>query len=320
MKKLVQVSVCAFVAFAASLTAVHAGRISLVVKGGKAAVKAGAKELTERIGAKLLKQAEESIAKRHGSTAVEKAGEFAAKRGILRDKALKLLTEHGDVLARHGFSEEAMHFALRHKGPGVFFLRHPPLFDALKKSFDIEKLDSKVVLQAWRWGDDKAIGGSLGSLRMSLTRAGMNHGKERDFCEYLFAVKAQTGKIPGVPRGTELISGHLGGARQGIDFLHVESGKIRVIEFGTGRKPVAGEMSWDRIRSNLADFLERQDTDARVNLRGRGFPQEIVTNPAKLRDPSFPIEKFVQREVYAPEIDAAILARVGTDVIARQLN
>jgi hypothetical protein len=320
MKTLVSLSLYAVMITATCVTVAHAGRVGLAVKGGRAALKVGAKEVVEHVSVKIARQAEEKIAARYGVSAVEKAGQFTTKRGIPREKVLRLLTEHGDVLARHGFSEEAMHFALTHKGPGIFFLRHPELFDALKKSLEIEKLDSKVVSQAWRWGDDKAIGGSLGRLREALTRAGMNNGKERDFCEHLFAVKAQTGKIPGMQKGTKLVSGHLGDARQGIDFLHAESGKIRVIEFGTGRKPIAGEMSWDRIRSNLADFLERQDTSARINLRGRGFPSEIVTNPAKLRDPAFPIEKFVQRELYAPEVDAAQLAKVGSDVIARQLH
>jgi hypothetical protein len=311
----------ACVPFAALLLSVaYAGRVSILVKGGKAVLKAGAKEAAERIGAKLARQTEQKIAKRYGTSALEKAGQFATKKGVPRETALRLLTEHGDVLARHGFSDEAMHFALKHRGPGVFFLRHPPLFDALKKSVDLDKLDTKVLAQAWRWGDEKAIGGSMQRLRQSLTNAGMNDGVSRDFCEHLFAVKAQSGKIPGLGKGTELIPGHLGDARQGIDFLHAENGRIRVIEFGTGRKPIAGEMSWDRIRTNLADFLEKQDTNARINLRGRGFPPEIVTNPAKLRDLAFSIEKFVQREVYATELNAGELTKAGSDIIARKLN
>ncbi|HRH97197.1 MAG TPA: hypothetical protein PLB55_14750 [Prosthecobacter sp.] len=302
------------------LCTAQAGRVSLLIKGSKMALKGGVKEATDQIGKKVAKLAEEKLATRYGKSALEKADLLAASKKLPRDTVLRLLGDHGDVLARHGFSEEAMQFALRHRGPGVFFLRHPQLFDALKKSVNLDNLDPKVVTQAWRWGDDKAIGGSLQRLRESLTKAGMNNGRTRDFCEDLFAARAPTGRIPGLPKGTQLISGHVGEARQGIDFLRAQNGRIHVMEFGTGRKPEAGELDWQRIRTNLADFLEQQDTNARINLRGQGFPNELVTNPARLRDPSFPIEKFVQREIYAPELDTSELLRAGRDIIAHRLN
>ena len=302
-------------------SAVQAGRVKLLIKGGKALFKAAAKQAAESIAKKQLRKQAERLTMRYGKDALEKTAKFAKKSGIPEHKAWRLLTEHGDALRLHRFSDEALEFAAKHKGAGVFFLRNKQLFDGLKKSVpDIAKVDRKVIEQAWRWGDDKAIGGSLKRLQRSLTDAGMNSGTSRDFCEDLFQIKARHGKIPGIPKGSELVKGHIGDGRQGIDFLLPEKGKVRVIEFGTGKKPIDGEMSWDRIRSNMADFLEKQDTNAKINLRGKGFSSELVNNPARIRDPNFPIEKFVQREVYATDLNGAELARAGRDITAVKLN
>ena len=296
-----------------------AGRVSLLVKGSKAALKAGATEAAEDAAKKTFIKRTEVLAARYGRQSINRATGSANKLAIHPKTMLRMLEDHGDVLARHGFSDEALQFAHKHGGSGIYFLRHEALFNGLKKSTDIATVDHKVIVQAWRWGDEKAIGGSLGRLRDSLTKAGMVRDTSRDFCEDLFIVKARTGKIPGIPKGSELIKGHIGDSRQGVDMFLPENGKLRAIEFGTGIKPISGEMAWDRIRANLADYLEKQTVDGRVNLRGQGFPNELILDPKRIRSLDFPIEKFVQREVFAPQINKAEVARSG-DVIARQLK
>jgi hypothetical protein len=298
----------------------YAGRVSLAVKGAKLAIKAGAKEVAKEAAEKALKEEAEALARRYGQRAVLQAEAVAEKGGLKKATALRLLKEHGEVLAQHNFSSEAFEFAQRHGGAGVFFLRHPELFEGLKRSTDVSGVPKAVIDRAWRWGDDKAIGGSLGRLQESLTKSGMNYGNSRDFCEELFLVKAQGGRMPGIPQGTAIFKGHIGDSRFGNDFYAVQpGGKFRVIEFGTGRKPEAGELDWTRIRSRLAKYLESLTPNQRINLREAGASPELVNNPMRILDADFPIEKYIQREVYAVQINKAEVARAGSDVIWHEL-
>jgi len=325
MKNNRQVYVCLIAALMAFGTAnsTYAGIFTFFTKGGKVVAKEGTKAATKKVvkegTEKLLQKQAKDLTARYGARAIKSAEEFAAKSNISKSELFRIIGKHGDVIARHGFSDEALGFAYKHRGAGVFFLRHPELFNALKKSTDISTVDPKVIEKAWRWGDEYAVKGSMKKLQEALTKAGMNGGVSRDFCEDLFIIAVRNGKIKGFPKGTELIKGHIGDARQGIDLLLPGNGKVRAIEFGTGTKPIKGEMSWDRIRNSLADFLEGQSLDARINLRGKGFPAELVNNPARIRSPNFPIEKYVQREIYAPEINTTELLRAGKDIIAVKL-
>lgn len=290
----------------------------VLITGGKLVVRSAGKEVIEEGAEKLAKEQLEGLAVRYGDDALRRLRSFGETNAVDEQRLLKLAAEHGDVLARHhGFADEAVAFALRHKGSGIFFLRHPELFNALKSSGrPLSELDSKVIAQAWRWGDDKAIGGSLTRLRDSLTQTGLTSGRTRDFCEDLFKIRAAQGRIRGIPKGSDLIKAQLGESRNGIDFILPENGRVRVIEFGTGKKPIADELSWNRIRHNLATFVEQQSVDSRINLRQAGFPQEILVNPSRIRSPEFPIEKYVSREIYAPEMNVAELRRTGPDVVA----
>lgn len=296
-----------------------AGRISLLVKGSKWALKAGAKEAAKATAEKVLLKRTEALTARYGRHSLERASEVAVRRQVHPQKLLSLIEAHGDVLARHGFSEEALMFVHKHGGVGIFFLRHQALWDGLRKSVDVSRVDRAVLVQAWRWGDEKAIGGSVGQLRSALQKAGMNSGRSRDFCEDLFMVKARSGKVPGISRGSELIKGHLGDEVTGIDFLLPENGKLRAIEFGTGKKPGAGELSWERIRKQLAAFVESRSPDQVINLRAKGFPNELLLNPVGIRSGKIPIDRWVVREIYAPQLDMAELARVG-NVVAQQIR
>ena len=321
MRKSQKINILLVTLFTAAAVSVLAGRVSLIVKGTKYALKAGAKEAAQQATKKMLLKRTEALTARYGRHTIERATEIAAKHNIRPNKMLRLLEDHGTVLARHNFSEEAFTFARQHGGSGVFFLRHDALYNGLKKSVEISKVDHTVIVQAWRWGDEKAIGGSMKRLREALTKAGMNAGRTRDFCEDLFMVKARSGKIPGIPKGAELIKGHVGDEFSGVDmYLPSPGQKLRAIEFGTGKKPGLDELSWDRIRDRLAYFLDHQSSDGRINLRGSGFPPELVNNPARIRSPDFPIEKYVQREVYANEINRGELAKAGTDIIAHELK
>ena len=62
MKNSFRLTLCAVALTAMFVGVVQAGRVSILVKGGKAVLKAGAKEAAERIGAKLARQAEEKLA------------------------------------------------------------------------------------------------------------------------------------------------------------------------------------------------------------------------------------------------------------------
>lgn len=301
--------------------AAHAGRVSLMVKGSKLALKAGAKEAAEEIAEKALREEAESLTRRFGAQAVAHADSFAQKNGLRQSAGLKLLKDHGPVLARHQFSDEAISFAYRHRGAGIFFLHHPELFAGLQRSIDIGRVPKRVVNRAWRWaGDTNAVGGSLRLLRDALTGAGMNSGTDRDFCEQLFLVKAKAGKIPGISKDATVVTGHIGNSRFGTDFYAFQKGeKLRAIEFGTGRKPDTGELDWPELRRQLAQFFESQTPNQRINLRGAGAPPELINNPARIRDLDFPIERYVQREVYAVEINKKEIARAGSDVVWHEL-
>jgi hypothetical protein len=279
----------------------------------------------KQAGKKLLKQAAKDVAKetaekearyltrKFGSEAVRKAEAVSARKGIPKEQVISELRRFGPIYKRAGFSEEAIEFGLQHGQAGRFFVNRPELFTALKTSGCLASGNDAVIRESWRLVDGN--GGSWKTLRDTLTAAeksgSLKPGRDRDFCEPLLDNRAKAGALKDVtgktifPKGTELLSGHPNGNRQGIDRLLPEmNGPLRVIEFGSGKKPDAVvELSWDRIRENLAKYVE---TVPKEELLGKGFPTELL-DPANLRNPNFPIHDFVTRTVIAPELNPGAL-------------
>lgn len=283
-------------------------------KFGKAAAKDVAKETVTTAAEKALAQ----IERKYGSHVVTRIEEVAQRTGISKELLQKEIHQYGDAYRRAGFAPEALEFGQRHGQAGRFFVSRPELFAALKRSgcLNPDPRMERVISDSWKLVHGS--GGSWASLRDSLRNAGMNSGVSRDFCETLFVNRVKAGGHPAFPKGTELFSGHVtqkgNEVRQGIDFLSPKKNEpLRVIEFGTGKKPSdAYELSWDRIRLNLAKFAETAPN--KDQLRAAGMPQELLI-PKNLRDPNFPIHEFVTREVHAPEIDARLLKNLGLGVV-----
>ncbi len=292
-----------------------------------------AKEITQTSAKKAAQEAEELVAgegmkafaqsagskelatliRTEGRKAAEASGAVASRMGMQPEAVALHVSQYARVYRRAGFAEEAIEFGLKHGDAGRFFVNRPELFAALKNSGVLEKGSREIVKESWNLVRDS--GGSWQRLRACLTESGLNNGVGRDFCETLFINRARAGGVPGMLPGTELVSGHIGKGRQGIDFLLPEAGsRLRVIEFGTGAKPArAGEMSFGHIRNQLADFMEKASPDMKVNLRGQGLDPRLFDS-VQLRDPHFPIERYVQREIYATEANSSLLDKLGADV------
>ena len=263
------------------------------------------------------------ISRKFGKEAAEKVNIVASKTGLPKEKIAYELKKFGDVYHRAAFSEEAIEFGIKHGQAGRFFISRPELFLAMKKSGCLALDKEKVVNESWRLVEGN--GGSWKCLRNELKAASMNGNVSRDFCEPLFLNRVKSGNLRDVygnslfPKGTELFGGHLSSAsgseiRQGIDFLLPEKNcPLKIIEFGTGKKPSdMAELSWGRIRKNLAELVKNSNNKDR--LRAAGMPNELL-NPANLENPNFPIHDFVAREIYAPEIDKIIIRKLERETI-----
>jgi hypothetical protein len=278
----------------------------------------GARELLVRDGVEAGAQSAESklltaLALSEGEQAAKATAAVACRMGIQSATVAREVTKYVRVYRRAGFAEQAIEFGFKHGDAGRFFVNRPELLGALKNSGVLEKGSREIVEESWNLV--RGSGGSWQRLRTRLTESGLNNGVGRDFCETLFVNRARAGGIPGMLPGTELVSGHIGKGRQGIDFLLPEKGgRLRVIEFGTGAKPSRpGEMSFEHIRNQLAGFMENASPDMKVNLRGQGVDPHLF-DPSRLRDPRFSIERYVQREIYATEANSSLLDKLGADV------
>lgn len=295
----------------------HAGAVSkLITQGGKKIGQSAAKDVAKETVTTAAEKALLQIEKKYGSQVVSKLDEVVQHTGIPKDQLLKEIQRYGDVYRRAGFSSEALEFGVRNGQAGRFFVSRPDLFAALKRSNCLGPGREQVVKESWKLVH--GTGGSWASLRNALTVTGMNSGLSRDFTESLFINRVKAGGHPAFPKGTELFSGHISQngkeVRQGIDFLCPKKNEpLRVIEFGTGKKPTsADELSWDRVRKNLADYVENAPN--KDQLRDAGMPRELLV-PKNLRDPNFPIHDFVTREIHAPEIDKRFLKDLGPGTV-----
>ena len=205
-------------------------------------------------------------------------------------------------------------------------------------------VDGAVVLKRFGWRDAKRSGltrpdanevvreagqlirpglnGDWGRLRASLRDANLS-GRQRDFAEILFADRAKAGRIPGL-ENTSLFPAQHNGVN-GLDFIALDQGKIRVIEFGTGKKPspIAGQdlgvqMDWPWIEKNFQAFLHNLDANSKISLREAGFPNDLLQKPELLTGNR--LRQTVQRDIYAVEPDPALLKRLGNDVSFRCLE
>src|ERR1035438_6806518 len=117
--------------------------------------------------------------------------------------------------------------------------------------------------------------------------------------------------------GTELVSGHIGEGGHGIDFLLPEEEGACLLSNSAPARP--GEMSFEQIRNQLADFMEKASPGTKANLRGKGVDPHLFDS-VRLRDPHLPIEQFVQREIYATEANTSLLDQLGADVRSVKLS
>lgn len=286
----------------------------LLKEGGGEAIEYGTKSFAKRTAKKAALR---EISEKFGIDTAEVVTRVASRYGkdpdefatqVLRYK--KWLSLSGDQL------EVTVDFAARTGRKGAFLINRFG-FNNLYSNGWMKTGAEKPIEEAWRIVDPYAIGGSWKRLRMAMTHANIN-GSGRDFCELLFENRASAGRIPGFVKGDKIFSGHIGDKRQGLDFIAPSpNGKLRIIEFSTGEKPAFGnqnQMSWEWIRKNLAEYVENADANTKINLRSAGFPFDKLT-VSNLNDPKFPLENYVSREIYAPEINTeAVHSLLGKDV------
>ncbi len=299
----------------------HAGIISKpAIWVGKKTVKTVGKKSLRKAAIVQAEKDIKHIAAKYGDEVVRKIGRIAYTTGIPKEQIAHELRYYGRHYRRAGFSEEAIVFGIKNGQAGRFFVSRPELYEALKKSSCLGEDSEAIIKESWRLV--RGTGGSWKELRIQLTLAGKNSGVSRDFCETLFENQVKSGRMPQVfPKGTQLFSGHISkganvdemgeSVRQGVDFvLPQKDGPLRIIEFGTGKKPISmEELGWERIRSNMAQYMEQaQNKD---QLRAAGI-RPVLLNPDTWRDNNFPIHKYVDREIYAPEIDKALVAKMYT--------
>lgn len=166
------------------------------------------------------------------------------------------------------------------------------------------------------------LDGSWVALREAMSRAGVA-GRGRDFAEELFLDRARAGRIAGL-EDAEIFEAQYNGIN-GLDFLAVEEGRIRVIEFGTGRKPsrsggqgVGVQMDWSWVEKNLQAYIRSIDEDTKIALRAAGFPNNILLRPEDLTGER--LRALVRREIYAVERDEVLFRRLGNDVLFQCLE
>lgn len=264
------------------------------------------------------------VSKKYGSGVANKAVELAIKPGVNLQpwEILHEIDRYGSLYKRSGFSDDALQFGIKYGNTGRFFVNRYDLFSSFKKAGGLATGNERIVTEVGRIVD--GIGGSwpvlIETIKKSENVGAMKVGLSRDFCEPLFEHCVKVGRLRDkngavlFPKGTELFSGHIfnesidEASRHGIDFiLPNRNGKLSVIEFGTGMKPVSGELEWDRIRDRLARYIET--TPNKDQLRVAGINPNML-DPKKIRDPQFPIENYVTREIYAIKLNGAELGRL----------
>lgn len=295
----------------AAVSAAWGGPSSVLVRK---TVKEAAETVAKKTVGEAAGKAMSRIAREFGEKAADDIAQAARLCGKSSDEAAAVARRlHKHVLRGDAMDAERLAFALRHGEAGQFLLRRfPDAFSNLRKYGWDRPEAADAVREAWRLTDPHAVGGSWKSLREALTKADIN-GPGRDFCERLFLDRAKAGRIPGIPKGAAVHSGHIGNSRQGLDFHWVgPDGKLEMAEFGTGAKPIdAAEMTLDKVRRQFADHLDG-NPDLRITLRGEGCDPRLL-DPRNLADPDFPIHDFIRRHVYATESNGSLLRRLKAE-------
>ena len=296
----------------------RAGVISKVaIKGAKEALKTAVEKAAKEAMEKAVQSSTRRAVKRFGDDGLSALQLAAKKSGKSVDEVLDLASRRSSDFKRllQTGDEEALQMVARNGDAGLFmFKRFYGQSDFRKGSQWFRPESDEAIQEAWKLVAPGRIDGSWVRLRESLTRAGVS-GVERDFAETLFLNRVKAGGINGLSKSSKYLDGHVGGKRQGIDFIEVDqSGRVHIIEFGTGKKPSVNnplQMTDDRIRMQWNEFVANSNKD---QLRGLGINNQLL-NPNFVNSPDFRVADHFGKKICAPDINLVQASKLGCEPI-----
>ena len=220
---------------------------------------------------------------------LEDTSRIAKKYGVKQSEVEDFIVANAKTLRKAEFDSDALEFAWRNQDAGLymidrFYLPIEPGMPAIKGTKLMNSSSDSVVKAA----HDCAVNGKgWGKLADEMTNCNLVGGTDRDFCESLFLQQAKAGKIEGISK--EAAKGLFPAkrnerSRDGFDFLLCEPGKpLRIIEFGTGRKPGTPRPGKSLAESQgtrenafklLDGYMDFQPN--RINLRDKGMSKELI--------------------------------------------
>ena len=236
------------------LGSADAGVVSGSAKMAREAVENTARKLSDDVAVEQSKGLPKSVSKLPEPVRLslvklpQSEAVFVAK--LLEDKKLRRVIPSDAA-------DDAVAFLARNGENGARVLRRFGWRDATRHG--LTRLEADAVVQEAALLIKPGLKGSWIHLRQALRNSGAT-GRQRDFAEVLFADRARAGRIPGLENAKLIPAQH--NAVNGIDFLAIDDGRIRVIEFGTGKKPtpISGQdigiqMDWPWIEKNLQKYL-----------------------------------------------------------------
>jgi hypothetical protein len=202
--------------------------------------------------------------------------------------------------------ERAVDFLLRTKREGALVIKRFRWEKVV--GYGLTNPDAEPVVNEAGKLIDVGLGGSWVGLREALKKA--SFVTKRDFAEKIFKDRAAAKRIS-VLEHVKLWEGQHNDLH-GIDFIGlVPGGKIKVIEFSTGVKPVDGaQMSWSWIAEGMKRFV-RSVPQEKDSLRAAGFPNEWLLDPERITESG--VRLRVEREFYAVQRDDRLLRRLEND-------
>jgi hypothetical protein len=258
--------------------------------------KKAAQELAKRIAPENAPLAERLVSKMNGKSEAEIA-EFSSwwKQA---DDGLRGIQAAGQ--------EQAADFLWRTGREGALVIKRFRWEKVVE--YGLTKPESEPVVNEAGKLIDVGLGGSWVGLREALAKA--SSISKRDFAEKIFLDRATAKRIPGLEH-VKLFEGQHNGLN-GIDFIGlIPGGKIKVIEFSTGVKPVDGaQMSWPWITESMKKFV-RALPEEKDSLRAAGFPNEWLLDPERITETG--VRLRVEREFYAVGRDDRLLRRLEND-------
>jgi hypothetical protein len=184
------------------------------------------------------------------------------------------------------------------------------------KKYHLDAPDAAMVVKEAGQLIAPGLGGSWRRLSEAMAQAKLV-GRDRDFAETLFQNRARANRQSGL-ENVELFPGQFDGVH-GIDFIGIgPDNRIKVIEFSTGAKPEraprlsGAQMGWNWTTENLKKFLETASPDMKINLRKKGFPNDLIIDPSRVT--IHRVMELVDREIYATKLNSAAYNRLESGV------